>query len=82
MQAQTLMYFLFELKNKEEEFQEKVKKLKGKNDSVLRINVNKEDPTVLDAKQLRATSSKKLWKKKHGIKKKVDKKRLKKGFYN
>jgi len=54
----------------EEEFEKKFKKINSGKGRYIRVNVNKEDPTVTDALALKPTGANKLWKKQHNIRKK------------
>jgi hypothetical protein len=64
------------IEDKEEERKEEKKEITRKD---LR---NFEHPLLRDPKTLRSLSARKIWQKKHGIKKKKNKRLIRKGFYN
>lgn len=65
----------------EVEFEAKLKKMKSKRGEYVTVNLNKEDPTVMDPTMLKTTNSRKLWKQKHNIKKRWAVSKIRKGIY-
>jgi len=65
----------------EVEFENKLKKMKSKRGEYVTVNLNKEDPEVIDPSMLKSTNARKLWKQKHNIKKRFAKSKIRKGIY-
>jgi hypothetical protein len=55
--------------------------MKSKRGEYVTVNLNKEDPTVMDPSMLKTTNSRKLWKQKHNIKKRWAVSKIRKGIY-